>query len=65
MTTKDKLIFFSKHGVSVAYIAKRMGLNPTTLTKWLNNQKGITHKNEKLLDSTLKLIVEEFLLIME
>lgn len=65
MTTKEQLKFFSEHGVSVTYIAKRMGISAPTLTKWLNNQKGITHKNEELLYSTLKLMVQELASILE
>lgn len=65
MTVKEQLQYFSDHGVSIAYIAKRMGVSAPTLTKWLNNQKGITHKNEDLLYSTLKLITEELSVILE
>lgn len=65
MTIKEQLQFFSDHGVSITYIAKRMGVSAPTLTKWLNGQKGITHKNENLLYSTLKLMTEEFSSILE
>ena len=65
MSIKEKLQFFSKHGVSITYIAKRMGVSAPTLTKWLNNQKGITHKNEELLYSTLKIITNELSSILE
>lgn len=65
MTIKEQLKFFSEHGVSVTYIAKRMGISAPTLTKWLNNQKGITHKNEELLYSTLKLMAQELASILE
>lgn len=64
MTVKEQLQYFSDHGISIAYIAKRMGVSAPTLTKWLNNQKGITHKNEELLYSTLKLITEELSVIL-
>lgn len=65
MDVKQQLQFFSDHGVSITYIAKRMGVSAPTLTKWLNGQKGITHKNEELLYSTLKLMAEEFSSILE
>ena len=65
MTIKEQLKFFSEHGVSVTYIAKRMGISAPTLTKWLNNQKGITHKNEELVFSTLQKITNEFVKILE
>jgi DNA transposition AAA+ family ATPase len=65
MSIKEQLQFFSDHGVSVTYIAKRMGVSAPTLTKWLNGQKGITHKNENLLYSTLKLMTNELSSILE
>lgn len=65
MTIKEQLQFFSDHGVSITYIAKRMGVSAPTLTKWLNGQKGITHKNENLLYSTLKLMANELSSILE
>ena len=65
MSIKEQLQFFSDHGVSITYIAKRMGVSAPTLTKWLNGQKGITHKNEDLLYSTLKLIANELSSILE
>lgn len=45
MTIKEQLQFFSDHGVSITYIAKRMGITAPTLTKWLKGQKGINYKN--------------------
>lgn len=60
MKVKEQLQFFSDHGVSVSYIARRMGVEPSTLNKWLRNEKGITHKNEELLFLTLKKMLEEF-----
>lgn len=59
MTTKEKLQYFSNHGISITYIAKLIDVNPSTLTKWLNNQKGITHKNENKVENILKIIVED------
>ena len=65
MKVKEQLQFFSDHGVSVSYIARRMGVEPSTLNKWLRNEKGITHKNENLLFLTLKKMAEEFSSILE
>ena len=42
MTVKEKLIYFSERGVSIAYISKRMNVDASTLTKWVKGQKGIT-----------------------
>jgi transposase-like protein len=65
MKVKEQLQFFSDHGVSVSYIARRMGVEPSTLNKWLRGEKGITHKNEDLLFLTLKKMLEEFSSILE
>lgn len=65
MTVKEKLIYFSKRGVSIAYISKRMNVDASTLTKWIKGQKGITHKNEELLNLTLKEIAKELFAVME
>lgn len=59
MTTKEKLSFFIEHGMTIKYIAERMGVETSTLSKWLHGQKGITHKNETLLDLTLHQILKE------
>ena len=59
MSIKEKLQFFVNCGMQVSYIAKRMEVDPSTLTKWLNGQKGITHKNESKLNLTLKEIADE------
>lgn len=59
MTVKEKLIFFSEHGISMSYLARRIGINPSTLTKWIKEQKGITHKNENKIEETLRQLAEE------
>lgn len=59
MTVKEKLSFFVKHGMTIKYIAERVGVETSTLSKWLHDQKGITHKNENLLELTLQQIVNE------
>lgn len=59
MTVKEKLLFCVEHGMTIKYIAERMNVDPSTLSKWLHEQKGITHKNENLLELTLKEIVSE------
>ena len=65
MTIKEKLQFYAERGVSITYIAKRMGIAAPTLTKWLRDEKGITHKNENLLCSTLNEMAKEFSSILE
>lgn len=59
MSVKEKLLFCVKHGMAIKYIAERMDVDPSTLSKWLRGQKGITHKNENLLELTLQQIVNE------
>lgn len=59
MTVKEKLDFCVKHGMTIKYIAERMSVEPSTLSKWLHGQKGITHKNEHLLELTLITIINE------
>ena len=65
MNVKEKLQFFVNCGIQVSYIAKRMEVDPSTLTKWLKGQKGITHKNEDKLNLTLKEIADELSAIFE
>ena len=59
MNTKEKLIFFSEHGISMSYIARQIEIDPSTLTKWIHGQKGITHKNENRIDNFLSQFAEE------
>ena len=65
MTVKEKLFFCVEHGMAIKYIAERMEVDPSTLGKWLRGQKGITHKNEDLLEITLKKIIEEMFNALE
>lgn len=65
MTVKEQLIFFSNHGVSMSYIAHMIPVNPSTLTKWINGQKGITHKNEEKIHVILQNLAKELANIME
>ena len=65
MTNKEKLQFFVDNGMSLSHIAKKMGVDLTTLSKWLHNQKGISTKNEEKMLFTLQNIVEQFQQILE
>lgn len=60
MTLKQQLQFFVDNGMSLSYIAKKMEVDLTTLSKWLHNQKGLSTKNEEKLYYTLQNIVENF-----
>lgn len=65
MNIKEKLQFFIDNGMSISYIAERMGVNYSTLSKWLRGQKNISRKNEELVLITLQNIVELFQRKME
>lgn len=65
MTIKEKLQYFSDNGMSISFIARQMNVNPATLSKWLKNEKGITHKNEQLVYNTLIAITQNFKKILE
>ena len=58
MNTLEKLQYCKNNGLSITFIAKEVGLSPATLTKWLRGEKGITHKNEKLIELALQNIVK-------
>ena len=60
MNIKEKLQFFIDNGMSISYVAERMGVNYSTLSKWLKGQKNISRKNEELVLITLQNIVELF-----
>ena len=65
MSIKEKLQFFIDNGMSISYIAEKMGVNYSTLSKWLKGQKNISRKNEELVFITLQKIVEIFQQKME
>lgn len=60
MNIKEKLQFFIDNGMSISYVAEKMGVNYSTLSKWLKGQKNISRKNEELVFITLQNIVEFF-----
>ena len=53
MTVKEKLQYFSDNGMSVSFIARKMGVEVSILSKWLRGEQGITHKNEEKVLLTL------------
>lgn len=61
MDVKEQLKYFSEHGVSITYIAHCAGVAPATLTKWLRDEKGITHKNENIVQNSLKTLALQLL----
>lgn len=65
MTVKEKLQYFSDNGMSVSFIARKIGVEVSTLGKWLRGEKGITHKNEEKVLLTLKEIANDFMAKLE
>lgn len=65
MTVKEKLQYFSDNGMSVSFIARKMGVEVSTLSKWLRGEKGITHKNEEKVLLTLREIANDFMAKLE
>ena len=59
MNTLDKLIFCKEHGISMSYIASRAEVVPATITRWIRGEKGISKKNERDIDLTLKKLAQE------
>lgn len=60
MNIKEKLQFFIDNGMSISYVAEKMEVNYSTLSKWLKGQKNISRKNEELVFITLQNIVDFF-----
>ena len=65
MTVKEKLQYFSDNGMSVSFVARKIGVEVSTLGKWLRGEKGITHKNEEKVLLTLKEIANDFIAKLE
>ena len=65
MTVKEKLQYFSDNGMSVSFVARKIGVEVSTLGKWLRGEKGITHKNEEKVLLTLKEIANDFMAKLE
>lgn len=65
MTKKEMLQSFVDNGISISFIARKMGVDPSTLSKWLRGEKGITHKNEDKILETLQQLVEQYKSFLE
>ena len=64
MTVKEKLQAFIDYGFPLSCITRKMGVDYSTLNKWLRNEKGITHKNEERVLLTLKEISQDLMRIV-
>lgn len=65
MTVKEKLQTYVNNGGSATHIARMIGIDASTLNKWLKGSKGITHKNENFVNEALKETVKNLSVIME
>ena len=65
MTIKEKLQSCVDNGIPISFVARKMQVDPSTLSKWLRNEKGITHKNEEKILSTLQEIIKVYNEILE
>lgn len=65
MTIKEKLQLCVDNGIPISFIARQMKVDPSTLSKWLRGEKGITHKNEALVLTTLQQIINLYIQILE
>lgn len=65
MTIKEKLQSCVDNGIPISFIARKMNVDPSTLSKWLRGEKGITHKNEDLVLFTLQEIIKKYNEILE
>lgn len=65
MSVKDKLTFFAENGFSISVIAREIGVEPSTLNKWIKGTKGITHKNEEKVLIFLQNLTNKIVNIME
>ena len=65
MTVKERLHLFVNNGISISFIARKMNVDVSTLSKWLRNEKGITHKNESKVLEVLQQLVEQYKTFME
>ena len=48
--------FAMDHGVSITYIAKKVGVDPSTLNKWIHDKRKVSDKVETALYDTFKSI---------
>lgn len=54
MTTMEKVIFCKNNGITIASIANRAEVVPSTLTQWIKGEKGITAKNEARVERAMR-----------
>lgn len=59
MTTFEKLLFCKNHGITIAYIADKAEVVPSTLTQWLKGEKGISSKNEARVEKVIRGLIQE------
>lgn len=46
--------FAIDHGISITYIAKKIGIDPSTLNRWIHNKRKVSDKVQIALFDTFK-----------
>lgn len=46
--------FAIEHGISITYIAKKIGIDPSTLNRWIHNKRKVSDKVQIALFDTFK-----------
>ncbi len=62
---KDQVSYFLHEGVSLKQIALYSGVNYTTLSKWLNNERELNAQNQNKVKLALEKIVYNLNQVME
>lgn len=62
---KDQVSYFLYEGVSLKQIALYSGVNYTTLSKWLNNERELNAQNQNKVKLALEKIVYNLNQVME
>lgn len=62
---KDQVSYFLHEGVSLKQIALYSGVNYTTLSKWLNNERELNVQNQNKVKLALEKIVYNLNQVME
>ena len=55
--------FAMEHGISITYIAKKVGVDPSTLNKWIHDKRKISDKVQIALFNTFKTIQQAWISI--
>lgn len=62
---KEQVSYFLHEGISLKQIALYSGVNYTTLSKWLNNERELNAQNQNKIKLALEKIVYNLNQVME